>query len=47
MNNMYEVPEVIEIGKAKDLILGNGKPSFIVDDGAAQPKSEDFMSDDE
>ena len=47
MNNMYEVPEVTEIGDAKDLILGNGKPSLFIDDGAAQPRSEDFMSDDE
>lgn len=47
MRNNYEVPEVNEVGRAQDLILGSTKPSTIVDDGAGQPKRLPEELDDE
>jgi len=47
MRNDYEVPEVNEIGRAQDVILGSTKTINIVDDGAAQPKRLSSQLDDE
>ena len=38
MRNDYEVPEVNEIGRAQDVILGSTKSVNFVDDGLDQPK---------
>jgi hypothetical protein len=47
MRNNYEVPEVSEVGKAQDLILGSTKPAFVVDDGIGQPWRQPEELDDE
>jgi len=46
MNN-YETPEVTEIGRAKDVILGSTKEINLVDDGTGQPKRLSEEQDDE
>ena len=46
MNN-YEVPEVVEMGKAQDVILGLGKLLQIVFDSPSQPDRDPDMNDDE
>lgn len=46
MNN-YETPEVTEVGKATDVILGSSKDFNIVDDGTGQPKRLSEEQDDE
>ena len=38
MKNCYEVPEVIEIGNARNLIFGTTKGPVLFDDGPGQPK---------
>ena len=47
MTNRYEMPEVIEIGSAGNLILGTDKTFPIVDESPGQPKRTEAMSDDE
>lgn len=46
MNN-YETPEVTEIGRAQDVILGSTKEINLVDDGSGQPKRLSEEQDDE
>jgi hypothetical protein len=47
MKNNYEVPEVTEIGRAQDAILGSSKDIHVFDDGVGQPKRENELADDE
>lgn len=47
MRNDYEVPEVNEIGRAQDVILGSTKAINLVDDGLGQPKRLNEEVDDE
>lgn len=47
MRNDYEVPEVNEIGRAQDVILGSTKAINLVDDGLGQPKRLNEEADDE
>lgn len=46
MINRYEVPEITEVGRAQDLILGTTKVLPIHYDGVDQER-RDEMSDDE
>ncbi len=47
MNNNYEAPEVIEIGKAQDIILGAPKGDFLIPDSPGQDPRESTATDDE
>jgi hypothetical protein len=47
MLNNYEVPEVIEVGRAQDVILGSSKLVQIFDDSPDQTFRETEMADDE
>ena len=48
MTNNYEVPEVVEVGRAQDVILGSSKLVLIFDDSPLQPdQRETDMADDE
>lgn len=48
MINNYEVPEVVEMGRAQDVILGSSKFVLIFDDSPFQPdQRETDMADDE
>jgi hypothetical protein len=47
MRNNYESPEVNEVGRAQDVILGSTKDINIVEDGASQPKRLSEELDDE
>jgi len=48
MINNYEVPEIVEIGRAQDVILGSSKAVLIYDDSPFQPEQrETEMADDE
>lgn len=47
MTNRYEMPEVIEIGSASNLILGTDKTFPIVEESPGQSKRTEAMSDDE
>lgn len=47
MKNNYEVPEVIEVGNAKDVILGETKVFPFFDDSPGEPRRDEPMSDDE
>jgi hypothetical protein len=47
VNNNYEVPEVVEIGRAQDVILGSSKFVQIFDDGPDQDKRQTETADDE
>ena len=47
MTNRYEVPEVMEIGNARDLILGSDKSVPLYDDSPVQERRTEEMSDDE
>jgi len=47
MINNYEVPEVIEVGRAQDVILGSSKLIWKVSDSPEQDFREDEMADDE
>ena len=46
MNN-YEVAEIVEIGKAQDVILGSAKTVEIYDDSPLQGYRETPMAEDE
>ena len=46
MNNHYEVSEVVEIGKAQDVILGSTKP-LVFPDSPSQILRETEVEDDE
>ena len=46
MNN-YEVAEIVEIGKAHDVILGGTKDVPIFDDSPGEGRRETFAQDDE
>ena len=47
MNNDYEVAEVVEIGRAHDVILGSSKLVNLVDDGPFEEKRQTQSADDE
>lgn len=47
MTNNYEVPEVVEMGRAQDVILGSSKLVELFPDSADQDWRETEMSDDE
>ena len=47
MKNNYEVPEVLEVGRAQDLILGSSKLWQVFDDSPGQFFRETEMADDE
>ena len=47
MINNYEVPEVLEVGRAQDVILGSSKIPQIFDDSPDQGWRETEMADDE
>ena len=47
MNNNYEIAEIIEIGKAQNVILGSSKDVHIFDDSPVQELRETPMEDDE
>jgi hypothetical protein len=47
MNNNYEGPEVVEMGKAQDVILGQGKLLPIVPESPGEPERDIDMNDDE
>lgn len=47
MNNNYEVAEVVEIGKAHNVILGASKAVELFDDSPLQGLREWPMEDDE
>lgn len=47
MTNNYEVPEVVEIGRAQDVILGSSKLVEIYPDSADQDWRETDMAEDE
>ena len=46
MNN-YEVAEIVEIGKAHDVILGGSKDVPIYDDSPGEGRRQTLMEDDE
>lgn len=47
MINNYEVPEVVEIGRAQEVILGSSKLVNIFYDGPDQDPRETETADDE
>jgi|GEM_PF-1414202 hypothetical protein len=47
MINHYEVPEVVEVGRAQDVILGSSKLVPIFPDSPDQEWRETEMADDE
>jgi hypothetical protein len=47
MMNNYEVPEVLEVGRAQDVILGSSKLVPIFDDSPDQSFRETEMAEDE
>lgn len=47
MNNNYEIAEIVEIGKAHNVILGSSKDVHIFDDSPEQGLRESPMEDDE
>ena len=47
MKNNYEGPEVMEVGRAQDVILGSSKLVPIFDDSPDQTFRETEMADDE
>jgi hypothetical protein len=47
MINHYEMPEVFEVGRAQDVILGSSKLVEIYPDSADQDWRETEMADDE
>ena len=47
MINHYEVPEVVDIGRARDVILGSTKEIPLVDDSPLQGYRETETADDE
>jgi hypothetical protein len=47
MNNSYEVADIVEIGKAHNVILGASKDVPVFDDSPGQGYRESPMEDDE
>lgn len=47
MINNYEVPEVVEMGRAQDVILGQGKLNPVVPESPGEPLRDTEMGDDE
>jgi len=47
MNNNYEVAEIVEIGKAHDVILGGSKEAPVYLDSPDQGLRETLVQDDE
>lgn len=47
MNNNYEVAEIVEIGKAHNVILGSSKDVLIFDDSPEQGYRETPVEEDE
>lgn len=47
MTNNYEVPEVVEVGRAQDVILGASKLVQIFLDSVSQERREFDIEDDE
>lgn len=47
MNNNYEVAEIVEVGKAHNVILGSSKDVLIFDDSPEQGYRETPTQDDE
>lgn len=47
MINNYEVPEVVEVGRAQDVILGSSKLVDLFPDSPEQGWRESEMADDE
>jgi hypothetical protein len=47
MNNNYEVAEIVEIGKAHDVILGSSKEVLVIPDSPEQGFRETLAQDDE
>jgi len=47
MNNAYEVADIVEIGKAHNVILGASKDVPVFDDSPAQGYRETPAEDDE
>ena len=47
MNNNYEVPEIVEIGKAHEVILGSLKDPPLFDESPSQLYRGYEMGDDE
>ena len=47
MINNYEIAEIVEVGKAHEVILGSSKFVWNIDDGLTQPRRESEMEDDE
>lgn len=47
MNNNYEVAEIVEVGKAHNVILGSPKDSVTYDDSPGQGYRESIVLDDE
>jgi len=45
MINNYEVPEVVEVGRSEDVILGNSKPLPIFPDSPSEPERESLNDD--
>jgi hypothetical protein len=47
MNNNYEVADIVEIGKAQNVILGSSKDLLIFDDSPQEGLRETPVADDE
>ncbi len=47
MNNNYEIAEIVEIGKAHDVILGSSKDLLVFDDSPQEGLRETPVADDE
>jgi hypothetical protein len=47
MTNNYEVPEVVELGRAQDVILGSTKGAFMYPDSPGVGFRETDIADDE
>ena len=47
MNNNYEVAEIVEIGKAHNVILGSSKDVLVFDDSPQEGLRETPVADDE
>ena len=45
MINHYEVAEIVEIGRAQDVILGTNKLNQIIPDSPDQPPRDDLADD--
>jgi hypothetical protein len=45
MSNNYEVPEVVEMGRAQDVILGDSKIEPNCPDSPGQPDRDTLMDD--